>query len=55
VAALPAQRYACRRETEKLVQHYLKDVGIEAELKLQELGAYTATTAQGKFEGLAMA
>jgi peptide/nickel transport system substrate-binding protein len=32
----------------------LKDVGIEAELKLQEYGAYQATTGQGKFEGLAM-
>ncbi len=32
----------------------LKDVGIEAELKLQEYGAYMATTGQGKFEGLAM-
>src|SRR6266511_1125290 len=38
----------------QLVQRYLKDVGIEAELKLQEFGAYTATTMQGKFEGLAM-
>ncbi len=35
-----------------LVQRYLKDVGIEAELKIQENGAYTATTMQGKFEGL---
>src|SRR5262249_42900011 len=32
-----------------------KDVGIEAELKLKEFGAYFATTLQGKFEGLAMA
>jgi peptide/nickel transport system substrate-binding protein len=32
----------------------LKEVGIEAELKLQEYGAYQATTGQGKFEGLAM-
>ena len=38
----------------QLVQRYLKDVGIEAELKLQEYGAYFATTAQGKFEGMAM-
>jgi peptide/nickel transport system substrate-binding protein len=38
----------------QLVQRYLKDVGIEAELKLQEYGAYMATTRQGKFEGLAM-
>jgi peptide/nickel transport system substrate-binding protein len=36
----------------QLVQHYLKDVGIEAEMKIQEYGAYVATTAQGKFEGL---
>jgi len=36
----------------QLVQQYLKDVGIEAEMKLQEYGAYVATTAQGKFEGL---
>ena len=38
----------------QLVQRYLKDVGIEAELKIQEHGAYMATTMQGKFEGLAM-
>jgi peptide/nickel transport system substrate-binding protein len=36
----------------QLVQRFLKDVGIEAELKLQEFGAYQATTVQGKFEGL---
>jgi peptide/nickel transport system substrate-binding protein len=36
----------------QLVQRYLKDVGIEAELKLQEHGAYMSTTMQGKFEGL---
>jgi peptide/nickel transport system substrate-binding protein len=36
----------------QLVQRFLKDVGIEAELKLQEYGAYFATTIQGKFEGL---
>ncbi len=36
----------------QMVQGYLKDVGIEAELKLQEHGAYFATTMQGKFEGL---
>jgi peptide/nickel transport system substrate-binding protein len=36
----------------QLVQRYLKDVGIETELKLQEYGAYMATTVQGKFEGL---
>ena len=37
----------------QLIQRYLKDVGITAALKLQEFGAYVATTAQGKFEGLA--
>jgi len=36
----------------QLVQRFLKDVGIEAELKLQEYGAYFATTVQGKFEGM---
>jgi peptide/nickel transport system substrate-binding protein len=36
----------------QLVQRYLKEVGIEAELKLQEYGAYMATTVQGKFEGM---
>ncbi len=39
----------------QLVQRYLKDVGIEAELKLQEYGAYMATTAQGKYEGMVYA
>jgi peptide/nickel transport system substrate-binding protein len=34
------------------VQRYLKDVGIEVELKLQEFGAYMATTFAGKYEGL---
>src|SRR6266705_2985933 len=38
----------------QLVLRYLKDVGMEAELKIQEYGAYQATTGQGKFEGLAM-
>jgi len=38
----------------QLVQRYLKEGGIEAELKLQEYGAYMATTFAGKFEGLAM-
>jgi peptide/nickel transport system substrate-binding protein len=41
-------------EATQLVQRYLKDVGIDAELKLQEYGAYQATTGQGKFEGIAM-
>jgi peptide/nickel transport system substrate-binding protein len=36
----------------QLVQRFLKDVGIEAALKLQEYGAYTATTVQGKYEGM---
>ncbi len=36
----------------QLVLGYLKAVGIEAELRLQEYGAYMATTGQGKFEGL---
>jgi peptide/nickel transport system substrate-binding protein len=38
----------------QLVQRYLKDVGIEAELKIQEYGAFIATTGSGKFEGMAM-
>jgi peptide/nickel transport system substrate-binding protein len=38
----------------QLVQHYLKDVGIEVEMKIQEYGAYIATTFLGKFEGMAM-
>jgi peptide/nickel transport system substrate-binding protein len=38
----------------QMVQRDLKAVGIAAELKLQEYGAYQATTGQGKFEGLAM-
>jgi peptide/nickel transport system substrate-binding protein len=38
----------------QMVQRYLKEVGIEVELKIQEYGAYQATTGQGKFEGLAM-
>ena len=41
-------------EATQLVQRYLKDVGIEVELKIQEYGAYQATTGQGKFEGMAM-
>jgi peptide/nickel transport system substrate-binding protein len=36
----------------QVVQRYLKDVGIDAELKIQEYGAYVATTVQGKYEGL---
>jgi ABC-type transport system substrate-binding protein len=38
----------------QLVVRSLKDVGIEAALKLQEYGAYMATTGQGKFEGMTM-
>ncbi len=38
----------------QLVQRFLKDVGIEAEMKLQEYGAYFATTFVGKFDGMAM-
>src|SRR5262245_37701201 len=38
----------------QLAQHYLKDVGSEAELQVQEYGAYMATTFLGKFEGVAM-
>ena len=38
----------------QLVQRFLKDVGIEAEMKLQEYGAYMATTFVGKFDGMAM-
>src|SRR5215468_10414338 len=41
-----------RVDEAQLVQRFLKDVGIEAELKIQEYGAYVATTVQGKFEGL---
>jgi hypothetical protein len=37
-----------------IYRDFLKDVGIEAELKLQEFGAYFATTLQGKFAGMAM-
>jgi len=36
----------------QLIMRYLKDVGIEAELKTQEHGAYVATTLQGKYEGM---
>src|ERR671924_364619 len=39
-------------DTAQLVQRFLKDVGIEVELKLQEYGAYMATTFQGKYEGM---
>jgi peptide/nickel transport system substrate-binding protein len=36
----------------QLIMRFLKDVGIEIELKIQEHGAYTSTTVQGKFEGM---
>jgi peptide/nickel transport system substrate-binding protein len=36
----------------QLIQRFLRDVGIEVELKLQEYGAYMATTTVGKFEGM---
>jgi peptide/nickel transport system substrate-binding protein len=38
----------------QLAQQNLKEVGIETELKLQEYGAYMATTFVGKYEGMAM-
>ncbi len=38
----------------QMVLRYLKEVGIEVDLKIQEYGAYHATTGQGKFEGMAM-
>jgi peptide/nickel transport system substrate-binding protein len=37
----------------QLAQSQLKEVGIETELKVQEYGAYMATTWAGKFDGLA--
>jgi peptide/nickel transport system substrate-binding protein len=38
----------------QLAQRQLKEAGIDAELKLQEYGAYISTTFLGKYEGLAM-
>jgi peptide/nickel transport system substrate-binding protein len=38
----------------QLVQRHLKESGIDAELKIQEYGAYISTTFLGKFEGLAV-
>jgi peptide/nickel transport system substrate-binding protein len=38
----------------QMVLRDLKEVGIDAEVKIQEYGAYQATTGQGKFEGMAM-
>jgi len=37
----------------QLLEQYLKEVGIEVELKQQEYGAYMATTFAGKYEGIA--
>ena len=39
-------------DSAQLVQRFLKDVGIEVALKLQEYGAYMATTYQGKYQGM---
>jgi peptide/nickel transport system substrate-binding protein len=38
----------------QLVQRNLKDVGIEAAMKVQEYGAYMATTFLGKYEAMAL-
>jgi len=38
----------------QLAQRQLKESGIDAELKLQEYGAYMGTTFLGKYEGMAM-
>src|SRR5262245_21410893 len=38
----------------QLVQRQLKESGINAEIKLQEYGAYIASTFLGKYEGMAM-
>lgn len=38
----------------QLVQRQLKESGIEAELKMQEYGAYISTTFLGKYEGMAV-
>ena len=38
----------------QLVQRNLKDIGIEAAMKVQEYGAYMATTFLGKYEAMAM-
>src|SRR5215475_6155830 len=38
----------------QLAQRQLKEGGIDAELKVQEYGAYISTTFLGKYEGLAM-
>jgi peptide/nickel transport system substrate-binding protein len=41
-------------DTAQLAQRFLKEVGIETELKVQEYGAYMATTFAGNFEGMAI-
>ena len=38
----------------QMVQRQLKEAGIDAELKLQEYGAYISTTFLGRYEGIAM-
>jgi len=38
----------------QVVQRHLKESGIDAEMKVQEYGAYISTTFLGKYEGLAM-
>ena len=38
----------------QVVQRHLKESGIDAELKVQEYGAYISSTFLGKYEGLAM-
>jgi len=38
----------------QVAQRQLKQSGIDAEIKVQEFGAYASTTALGKFEGMAM-
>src|SRR5439155_7323624 len=38
----------------QLLEQYLKEVGVEVELKQQEYGAYIATTFVGKYEGMAV-
>jgi peptide/nickel transport system substrate-binding protein len=51
---VPSNLSALLIDAAQLVQRYLRDVGIEAELKIQEFGAWTATTFVGQFEGLAI-
>src|SRR5262249_47998629 len=51
---VPSNLSALLIDMSQLVQRYLRDVGIEAELKIQEFGAWTATTFVGQFKGLAI-